>query len=158
MKKNAVIGLGNPLRRDDGIGISVLKRLDEIKKRLPADTEFIDGGTGGFNLFHIISKYNSVLIIDGIYLSLNPGESKLFNFYDIESSKKKSLNISTHEEDFLKIISIARKINNKPEKIYIYGIQPKNTGLGNSLSKEIKKNIGKYTRELEEIINDLFVE
>ena len=52
MKKIGVIGIGNPLRRDDGIGILLLEKLVERKENMPDDIEYIDGGTGGMNRNH----------------------------------------------------------------------------------------------------------
>jgi len=58
MKKIGVIGIGNPLRKDDGIGIVLLEKLVEIKDDLPDDIEYIDGGTGGMNLLHLFARFD----------------------------------------------------------------------------------------------------
>ena len=52
MKKIAVIGIGNPLRSDDGIGIVLIEKLIENKESFSKNVDFLDGGTGGFNLLH----------------------------------------------------------------------------------------------------------
>ena len=60
MKKVCVIGIGNTLRRDDGIGIVLLEKLIERKNKLPKNVDFINGGTGGMNLLHILVCYDAV--------------------------------------------------------------------------------------------------
>ena len=53
MKTTAIIGLGNPLMRDDGVGIRVVERIRD-DSRLPADVEVLDLGTGGLTVLHAI--------------------------------------------------------------------------------------------------------
>ena len=48
-KKIGIIGLGNPLRHDDGIGLLLLQHLQTQKKILPKNIEYIDDGTNGMN-------------------------------------------------------------------------------------------------------------
>ena len=59
--KAGIIGVGNPLRRDDGIGIVLLEKLIEKKSDLPEGIEYIDGGTGGMNLLHIFQGSPPIL-------------------------------------------------------------------------------------------------
>ena len=103
MKKIGVIGIGNLLRRDDAIGLILLKKLSERKNELPKDISLIDGGTGGMNLLHLLAKFDVVIIIDAVNFNGNIGESRLFRLEDIYS-KKTPITISTHESNFLNII------------------------------------------------------
>ena len=103
MKKTAIIGIGNPLRRDDAIGIILLEKLVEKKDDLPDNIELIDGGTGGMNLLHILSCFDKVLIVDAVDFKGSVGEVKLFKAEDA-ISEKTSIGFSTHETDFFKII------------------------------------------------------
>jgi hydrogenase maturation protease len=140
MKKVGVIGIGNTLRRDDGIGIILIEKLLEQKEKFPEEIEFIDGGTGGMNLLHLLANFDSVLIVDAVNFGGQPGETRVFTLDEIES-KKISVKMSTHESDFLKIIQISKQLKECPEKIFIFGIQPKDTSHGKNLSVELEKKL-----------------
>ena len=153
MNKNAVIGIGNPFRSDDGIGIILLNELIKRKKEFK-NIDFIDGGTGGFNLLHDLSKYKKILIIDAVNMGKNPFESEFFNIENIKNNKDIHLNISTHNENFLDIIKLSEKLDEKPDKIYVFAVQPKNLNYNGNLSKELLENIDNYIFKLIEKIKE----
>ena len=136
MEKFGVIGIGNPLRNDDGIGIILLKKLIERRDVLPDEIEYFDGGTGGMNLLHILARFDVVILIDAVNYGGKPGESQMFTLDEI-ISKKHSTRISTHESDFLKIIEVSKSLKESPDKIFIFAVQPKDTSFGQFLSEEL---------------------
>ena len=139
MNKIGIIGIGNPLRKDDGVGIILLEKLVENKKRLPKNIEFLDGGTSGMGLLHHLARFDIVFLIDAVDFNGTPGELKLFKPEDV-ASRKYSLSISTHELDFLKIVELSKELKEAPE-IFIFGVQPKDTSFGKDLSDELQQNI-----------------
>ena len=140
MKKIGVIGIGNPLRQDDGIGIFLLEKLVEIKDDLPDDIEYIDGGTGGMNLLHLFARFDIVVFIDAVNFGGKIGESKFFNSEDV-ISKNIQIKISTHGSDILKIIQLSKELGENPDEIFIFGVQPQDIAPGTRLSHEIQENI-----------------
>ena len=137
MKKVGVIGIGNPLRRDDGIGIVLLEKLVERKNELPENVEFVNGGTGGMNLLHMLARYDVAVVIDAVNFDGEVGESKLFKSEDV-NSKKIPINISTHESDILKVIQLSKKLKECPSKLFIFGIQPEDTSFGQTISTNLE--------------------
>lgn len=140
MKKIGVIGIGNPLRKDDGIGIVLLEKLVEIKDDLPDDIEYIDGGTGGMNLLHLFARFDIVVFIDAVNFGGEIAESKFFNSEDV-ISKNIQIKISTHGSDILKIIQLSKELGENPDEIFIFGVQPQYMTPGTRLSHEIQENI-----------------
>ena len=140
MKKIGVIGIGNPLRQDDGIGIFLLEKLVEIKDDLPDDIEYIDGGTGGMNLLHLFARFDIVVFIDAVNFGGEIAESKFFNSEDV-ISKNIQIKISTHGSDILKIIQLSKNLGENPDDIFIFGVQPQDMTTGTRLSHEIQENI-----------------
>ena len=140
MKKIGIIGIGNPLRNDDGIGIILLEKLIQRKKDFSKKIEFIDGGTGGINLLHYLSYFDIVFLLDAVNFNKNPGK---INFFKLEDfiGQNQILSLSTHESDFSKIIQLSKNLNELPKNFFIIGIQPKNTAFGNKISDEISKKI-----------------
>lgn len=140
MKKIGVIGIGNPLRKDDGIGIVLLEKLVEIKDDLPDDIEYIDGGTGGMNLLHLFARFDIVVFIDAVNFGGEIAESKFFNSEEV-IGKNIQIKISTHGSDILKIIQLSKKLGENPDEIFIFGVQPQDMTPGTRLSHEIQENI-----------------
>ena len=155
MKRIGVIGIGNPLRKDDGIGIVLLEKLIEKKDELSSNTELIDGGTGGMNLLHLLARFDIAIILDAVNFDGHPGELRLFTSGEVRS-KKISLNISTHESDFLKVIQLSKELEEQPDELFIFGIQPKDTSFGKGLSPELQRNIELLLIRLQTEIKTIF--
>ncbi len=136
-KKIGVIGLGNPLRRDDAIGLLLLQYLQQNKKKHFKTIDFVDGGTGGMKLLHLLKDYKTVLIIDAVDFKGSPGESKKFTVDEIKNQKIQFF-LSTHEPDFLTVYALLKELDETPDHLVIFGIQPKDTSYGTQLSKEIQ--------------------
>jgi len=140
MKKIGIICIGNPLRMDDGLGIILLQKLVKNKDKLPKNLEFLDAGTGGMNLLHLLVKFETVLIVDVVNINKKPGETRLIDPDEI-ISKRIPITISTHESDFLKVLQISKTLDEAPKNLYIFGIQPKELSYGGKLSTEIEKKL-----------------
>ena len=150
MTKIGIIGIGNPLRNDDGVGIILLEKLSQRKKDFSKKIEFIDGGTGGMNLLHYLSYFDVVFLLDAVNFNKNPGDIDFFKLDDI-INENQNLSLSTHESDFSKIIQLSKKLNELPKNFFIVGIQPKDTSFGDKISEEI-------TKKINSIIDYIFVE
>jgi len=70
-----IMGLGNVLMGDEGIGVLSIEYLRD--KELPEGVDLIDAGTGGFHLLSLFSQYNHFILIDATINSNNPGDVKI---------------------------------------------------------------------------------
>jgi len=66
-----VLGIGNSLLSDEGVGIHAIRRLEGGE--LPVEVDLLDGGTGGFNLLDCFQNYAWILIIDAMLDDQTPG-------------------------------------------------------------------------------------
>ncbi len=148
-KKLAVIGLGNTLRRDDGIGIIILESLLNSFRREGAD--YLNFGIASFDLVHRLGEYDIVLLIDGIDAVFPPGELKIFELKDIAYVSKEAP-LSTHEFDLKSLFELYTRFELK-SKIYVAGIQVQDTSYGEGLSPELKARLGKILQEINCFIN-----
>jgi hydrogenase maturation protease len=133
-KKIAIIGIGNTLRRDDGIGIVALESLLKFYKKEGVD--YLNFGSATFDLLHKLEAYDTVLLIDGIDAGLNAGELKTSELKYIEYKIDNSAT-STHELNLKDIFEFSKKLGIKT-KIYIAGIQVRDTSFGEGLSDALK--------------------
>jgi len=154
MTKIGIIGLGNPLRKDDGIGIVLLNKLKQQKKKLGKNIELIDGGIGGMNLLHVLARFDIVVLIDAVDFQGAPGESHVFTVAQLQS-KKTPDRFSTHESDFLNIICLSKELNELPRKIIIFAVQPQDVSFGTDLSEQLEKNLDGLLGSLQRQIHTL---
>ena len=131
--KIVVIGIGNLLLMDEGIGVHTINELE--KHDLPGSIEIYDGGTGGFKLIDLMHGAARVIFIDAVETGKAPGSVTIFSAEEVHSlyNKKK---YSLHDTDLMEIIKMAEMLGNPP-MIEIVGIQPKIINYGTTLSKEL---------------------
>ena len=151
MKKILILGIGNPLFGDEGIGPYI---AEELKKySLPINVNVINGGTGGFELIHYLQKYDYIMVIDAVDMDMAPGTIKKLELSDV--SGKTHTCHSLHQTSFTEIVQLANTLGSYP-KIIIFGVQPKNTKDLGELTPEIKNVaptlIAWLTEEVKKII------
>ena len=71
MPDTLLLGVGNPLRGDDGVGLAVVDWLQE--RGLPPDVVVVDGGTAGLELVLTLADYRRALIVDAVDMGRAPG-------------------------------------------------------------------------------------
>ncbi|HEY5505079.1 MAG TPA: hydrogenase maturation protease [Sedimentisphaerales bacterium] len=141
-KDTVVIGLGNLLLSDEGIGIHLIRKLSEHQDKFPS-VEFIDAGTGGMNVLHLIANRKKAIIIDCVKMGKKPGAIKRFEPADVQTVKKMT-HFSLHEADILRIITLSEQLGECPDQIVIFGIEPESLELGQNLSKTLTDKIDLY--------------
>jgi len=137
-----VIGLGNLLLSDEGIGIHLIRKLSEHQDKFPS-VEFIDAGTGGMTVLHLIANRKKAVIIDCVKMGKKPGAIKQFEPADVQTVKKMT-HFSLHEADILRIIELSRQLGECPDQIVIFGIEPESLEPGQNLSKTLSGKIDFY--------------
>ena len=145
-----VIGLGNPLMTDEGVGIAVVARLHQCAD-LPADVEVIDLGTGGLNVLHEIKGRSKVVFVDCAYMNASPATLRRFTPDEVQSAKLQT-RLSLHEGDLLQTLELARQLGELPSEIVIYGIEPESVTFGDHLSDTLKRRLDEYVETIRQEI------
>jgi hydrogenase maturation protease len=150
-KDVVVIGLGNKLLSDEGIGVRLIEHLSSLAERYP-NVDFVDAGTGGLTILHLLEGRRKAVIIDCANMGAEPGHIKKFT-PDQALSVKAIAHHSLHEQDLMQIIGLAKKLGQCPQEIVIFGIQPEVIELGIGLSETLASKVEGYVsaicRELE---------
>lgn len=138
MKKEILIlGIGNLLLRDEGIGVQVAHKLMEMN--LPENVEVIDGGTGGLNLINYLEGRKKVIVIDATKAGGKPGTVYTYTDKDLDLSGSPIL--TAHDIDFPNVLKAMKMLSiNVPEILFI-GIEPADLSDGIELSPVLKKQI-----------------
>jgi hydrogenase maturation protease len=137
-----VLGLGNPLLGDEGIGIHLIGRLACSAAEHPS-VEFIDAGTGGFTVLHCLEGRQKAILIDCALMGEEPGTIRRFTPDEVQSVKALA-HQSLHEVDLLRIVAMAERLGQAPEQVVIFGIQPERIEPGQGLSQTLLNRIGEY--------------
>jgi hydrogenase maturation protease len=132
-----VIGIGNTLRGDDGIGPVIISELK--KENYPDSIRLLDIGSDTFSIIEHLTFEQPVLIIDCAQMGKEPGEIIKIELKE-ENLSILDKAISLHGFGFSEVYRIAKKLNNN---VYctIIGVQPKSLEFNTDLSKEVRNKI-----------------
>jgi len=133
-----ILGIGNILLRDEGIGVHVVNMLKEMK--LPPDVEVMDGGTMGIDLLFYIEGREKVIVVDTVKAGETPGT--LYRFTDKDLVVKKDFLRTAHGIDFSDVLRTAQRLGTKPEEVVFIGVEPEDmNNAGLELSALISQRI-----------------
>lgn len=147
--KITVLGIGNVLLKDEGVGVHIVEKLEEIVDY--SNVTLIDGGTNPDTLFLLDSDIDKLIIIDAAKAGGTPGTLYRFTADEIESGHSP---ISLHELGLANGLQMMDLLNNKPGSITIFGIEPDQIDFGLELTPEIEKNIPLYLESVIQEINE----
>lgn len=147
--KIVILGLGNILLSDEGVGVKVVQDLMK-NYQFPETVEIVDGGVGAFSLLPYIESAKKLLVIDAILGGKPPGT--IYKFKNEEIPIQIMDRLSVHEVSFSDILNFAKLRESYPEELVIIGIEPQSLSLGLELSEIIKEN---YKNLLNEVLSQL---
>ena len=134
MKPILVLGLGNPLLGDDGVGMRVIQALQLCD--LPPHVEAMDGGTPGVGLIHLLEGRHRVVIVDAAEMGLRPGEIVRFRPQDVALTGSTD-RLSLHGSDVAGALALADALGISLPEIVVYGVQPEQVDWGEGLSPAV---------------------
>ncbi len=128
-----VLGIGNILLRDEGVGVRVIEALADAS--LPAGVETLDGGTSGADLLDAIADRRRLIVVDAVDAKAAPGS--VLRFTPDELAADDTRTVSLHEFGLLETLAAARRLGCAPAEVVILGVQPKVVAAGLELSAEV---------------------
>ena len=129
-----VLGLGNLLRRDEGLGIRALERLQR-RYVLPDTVQAVDGGTLGLDLLSYLEDAEQVLILDAALTDGPPGT--LLRVAGNEVPAFLGMRTSPHEIALPDLLAVTRLRGTEPRELVVWGMQPEALELGWELSPPV---------------------
>jgi hydrogenase maturation protease len=135
IRNTLVIGLGNPLRGDDGVGVQVAELL--AGQALPDGVEVVDGGTGGLDLVNLMEGWPRVILIDAAHVDGSPGEFVRFT-PDETRLLDETEHVSIHEAGLGDALLLAQVLGVLPGEVVIYGVQPATLEWRRGLSPQVE--------------------
>lgn len=145
-KDVVVIGLGNILLTDEGIGVHLVRWLTKEQDKFP-NVDFIDAGAAGMNLLHLIANRKKAVIIDCARISEKPGTIRRFTADEVVSIKHLT-HFSLHEIDILQVLNLSKQLDECPEEVVFFGIEPQSLKSGQNLSNTLSAKIETYLADI----------
>ncbi len=134
-----VLGIGNILLRDEGVGVRVIEQMQ--KMHLPDDVELVDGGTAGADLLDVLAERQKVIVIDAVQADCEPGTVLRFTANDLV--RPDGVGMSLHELGLGEALTMTRQLGCEPREVVVFGIKPKDIGRGLELSEGIAASVPK---------------
>lgn len=129
-----VLGVGNTLLSDEGVGIHVVERL--VKSyNIPEEVQVLDGGTLGMDLLYYLEGVENLLLIDAVEAHREPGA--LIRLSGDEVPAFLSIKISPHQLGVPDMLAAAKLKGSFPKNIVLWGIQPASLEIGLELSDTV---------------------
>ena len=135
--KFLVIGLGNPLRGDDGLGLKVVENLKQ--KKLGRGISIIKAGTAPVNYLEEIKQAQNIIGVDAIQGGKKPGSIYQLTLNDL--NQQLSQYPTSHNYSLPQVVSLAKEIANRPKKSFFYGIEPEELTFKPQLSSSVKQSL-----------------
>ncbi|MDO8282656.1 MAG: HyaD/HybD family hydrogenase maturation endopeptidase [Thermodesulfovibrionia bacterium] len=133
--KITILGIGNTLISDDGVGVHIVNKLDD-EYTFPDNVTLIDGGTKGLDLLPFIEGSDRLLIIDAANFKKEPGTIDTVIGDRIPAFLSQKL--SVHQIGLPDMLFAAKLMGISPPEMCLIGIQPKSMDTSTEMSEEIK--------------------
>jgi hydrogenase maturation protease len=129
-----VLGIGNILLSDEGVGVRVIERLDQ-HYRLPPEVEIIDGGTCGMEMLEQLEDLDALIVVDCVRFGQPPATPVLLKGDDVPVFFKTKL--SPHQVSLSDVLASLEFTNRAPKRTAIIGMQPASMELGMELTPAV---------------------
>jgi hydrogenase maturation protease len=138
--KTLVLGIGNVLLQDEGVGIHA---VDELQRRfeLGADVEVLDGGTAGVELLRYLDGRERVIVVDAIAAGHPPGTVFRVEGEDVPRSFHRR--ISPHQIGLSDVLATALITDAFPVEIVMFGVEPHTMKTGLELTPLVEASLDK---------------
>ena len=147
-KRVVILGVGNLLLSDEGVGVHVANELMEMD--LPPGVQVVEGGTDGFRLMNVVAGAARLIVVDAVKGGGSPGSIYRFDIKDAPVYPD-AYKTSVHQIGILEVVHLSELIGEAPETTII-GVEPKSLDMGMELSPEVK---AKLSRIIELVLEEV---
>ncbi len=161
MKNMLIAGMGNVLRRDDGFGVEIAKRL-MAENHFPSNVKIIEVGIGGIHLVQeLMHGYDALIVVDALERGSAPGtlhvlEANVPNLKEWDADTRGDFLADMHYTTPGKAMILSKALDVLPPCVYLVGVQPLDASeLGIGLSEPVARAIPQTLRAVERIVQQI---
>lgn len=149
----AIVGVGNEIMGDDGVGPTVIQRLDGTSLDSAERVRLVDAGTTGFFALEAMSGADRAIVVDAIETGATPGTIQEYRCvegtFDAEVP-----DMTMHDVSFTEAMTVGRDVYDLPDEIRVLGVEPETVSVGTELSEAVDRAAGELVNMLTENIMD----
>lgn len=145
----AIIGIGNLLMTDDGVGVRAVQLLTD-RYRFPAQVTIVEGGTLGLELLPQVQDAQRLLIVDAVEAGAAPGT--VLRYAGDQLQLAAHARLSPHQIGLQDLLALAAALGSAPQETIVLGVQPASVTVGMQLSEPVEAQLEPLTSSvLEEL-------
>lgn len=151
MKRIMVMGIGNVLMQDDGVGVHVIRQLETIG--LPPEVELVDGGTHSYDLLDYFSQADFCIVVDAMHAGGKPGTVYRVPLEELDMSPNPNIQ-SLHEMSFAEAVYMLQLEGYNPQML-VYGVEPHTVDLGLELTPVVAEQVPLILERIQKDIKEM---
>lgn len=144
-----ILGIGNLVMTDDGVGVQVVQRLQR-EYRFPAQVDIMDGGTLGLDILPRLEGIERLIVVDAVETGQAPGTC--VRLYGDEIPVALETKISPHQMGLKDLLSVAMLMGHAPREMVLVGVQPGSIEMGTELTCDVE---AKVEYMVDNVLNEL---
>ncbi len=129
-----VLGLGNILMSDEGVGVRIVEALDAAHD-MPVGVEVLDGGTSGMDLLDMVADRDCLIVADAINADGPAG--RVIRLEDEQIKMLFETRVSPHQLGLSDLLAALRLVDQAPRRVVVVGVVPENLQVGMELSPSV---------------------
>jgi hydrogenase maturation protease len=133
-----VLGIGNLVMSDDGVGVLVAQRLQR-EYRFPDNVEVMDGGTLGLDLLPKLENITHLILIDAVETGQKPGSCIRLRGEELPIALETK--VSPHQMGLKDLLAVSELMGHTPREMVLIGIQPGSIEMEIGLTKEVESEL-----------------
>jgi hydrogenase maturation protease len=151
--RKIVMGLGNTLNKDEGLGVHALALVEEKLADSAPEVEFLDGGALGLNLLPWVEDASHLLVLDSMISRFSlPGQ--VMELAKDEIPLYRNIKMSDHQITFQEVLGLAKFRGHFPENLHLVGAQPVDMSIGYGISPEIEAIMPEILTRTERVLRE----
>jgi hydrogenase maturation protease len=149
-----VLGLGNMLLSDDGVGPALLQQLAENENSWNGEVEFLDGGTQGLALLGQLSGRRALIIVDALKKGAAPGTVYMLTLPELREVSP-GRGSSGHESNAGELLAAAELLDELPDRLFVVGVEPERITTGVGLSPAVQEALPEASDQVACLLHQL---
>lgn len=151
MQTIMVIGIGNYILQDEGVGVHVINHLTEME--LPEQVSLVDGGTHSYDLVDFFCQADTIIVVDALKAGGEPGTIYRAPLEDLGLKGDENAT-SLHQMHFIEAVQMVNLMGHHP-RIIVFGVEPKIIDWGLELTSEVAAQVPRVAALIKEEIQCL---
>lgn len=149
-----VLGVGNILLSDEGVGVRAVERL-KADYQLPPQVEVIDGGTSAMEMLDDLAGADHLIIVDAVRSGQAPATMIRIADKDVPMFFKTKL--SPHQIGLSDVLATLALMGERPRAITVIGVEPVSLGTAMALTPQVQALLPKVVEQLAKELRQLGV-